>query len=382
MSAARPPATTNQPSRAPSAAPASTSGRTVAGSTAVKVSCASEAAGLPPAVLSAVKVSRIPLRTLTNLSKCDSTMVESVPVVASSPIFSTGLTRRQPCAARAVSICSMVRWRELVALDHERSSDHGDGSMWPGASGPTSPRMRVVAVRVVSSGRSAAVCQPSQEPNARAERGQDRARGRPSRRQTEPLPDAAGQQMPCLRAVRRHAPDRGDNVSAVTEYSIKRVGQADLDELLPLMRSYCDFYEVSPTDADLLALARALIDDPQREGVQLLARDGGGRAAGFATLYWSWSTTDASRIGVMNDLFVAERARGRGRGRTADRSMPGGVCPPGRAPADVADGARQPSRSGRLRSSRRYSGAMDGLLAGLLMPLQATHVRSSGQPDR
>jgi len=98
----------------------------------------------------------------------------------------------------------------------------------------------------------------------------------------------------------------------MTEHSIKRVGVADLDEMLPLMRSYCDFYDVSPTDADLLALARALIDDPEHEGVQLLARDDGGVAAGFATLYWTWSTTDASRIGVMNDLFVAERARGQG----------------------------------------------------------------------
>jgi len=101
-------------------------------------------------------------------------------------------------------------------------------------------------------------------------------------------------------------------VTAVTKHSIKRVGAADVDELLPLMRSYCDFYEVSPTDADLHALVRALIEDPDREGVQLLAREDGGPAVGFATLYWTWSTTQASRIGVMNDLFVAERARGQG----------------------------------------------------------------------
>jgi GNAT superfamily N-acetyltransferase len=101
-------------------------------------------------------------------------------------------------------------------------------------------------------------------------------------------------------------------VAAVTEHSITRVGAAELDELLPLMRSYCDFYEVSPTNEDLLAVARALIDDPEREGVQLLARDDRGLAAGFATLYWTWSTTSAARIGVMNDLFVAEHARGHG----------------------------------------------------------------------
>ena len=88
--------------------------------------------------------------------------------------------------------------------------------------------------------------------------------------------------------------------------------ERDLAELLPLLRAYCDFYEVSPPDEALLALSRALLADPRREGVQLLARDGGGRAIGFATVYWSWATTSAERIGVMNDLYVAPEARGSG----------------------------------------------------------------------
>jgi GNAT superfamily N-acetyltransferase len=92
---------------------------------------------------------------------------------------------------------------------------------------------------------------------------------------------------------------------------ITRVGEGDLDELLPLMRAYCDFYEVSPSDDALLALSRALIADPDREGVQLIARVEGA-AVGFATIYWSWATTIASRIGVMNDLYVAPEARGSG----------------------------------------------------------------------
>ena len=93
--------------------------------------------------------------------------------------------------------------------------------------------------------------------------------------------------------------------------AIARVHEDDLAELLPLVRGYCDFYEVSPSDDELLALARALIADPARDGVQLLARDGE-EAIGFATVYWSWATTIASRIGVMNDLFVAPAARGTG----------------------------------------------------------------------
>ena len=92
--------------------------------------------------------------------------------------------------------------------------------------------------------------------------------------------------------------------------TIERVTETDLTELLALMRAYCDFYEVAPSDDELLELSRALIADPEHEGVQLLAREG--RAIGFATIFWSWATTSAERIGVMNDLFVAPEARGTG----------------------------------------------------------------------
>ncbi len=93
---------------------------------------------------------------------------------------------------------------------------------------------------------------------------------------------------------------------------IELVGEADLDDLLPLMRGYCDFYEVAPSDDALLAMSRALIADPEREGVQLIARDDSGRAMGFATIFWTWSTLSAARIAVMNDLFVSSDARGTG----------------------------------------------------------------------
>jgi GNAT superfamily N-acetyltransferase len=92
---------------------------------------------------------------------------------------------------------------------------------------------------------------------------------------------------------------------------ISLVTDPDLPELLPLMRGYCDFYEVSPSDDALLALSRTLIVDPD-QGLQLIARAADGAAVGFATIFWTWSTLSASRLGVMNDLFVAEGARGGG----------------------------------------------------------------------
>jgi GNAT superfamily N-acetyltransferase len=98
--------------------------------------------------------------------------------------------------------------------------------------------------------------------------------------------------------------------AAPGEPAITIVRRDDLEDLLPLVRAYCDFYEVSPSDEALLALCEALVDDPVNEGLQLIARDEHSRALGFATLYWTWSTTRAARIGVMNDLFVVPGARG------------------------------------------------------------------------
>ena len=89
--------------------------------------------------------------------------------------------------------------------------------------------------------------------------------------------------------------------------------EARLIRLLPLMRGYCDFYRVQPSDSALLSMARSLMADPTHEGVQLIASDGD-EDAGFATLFWSWETTTSGRIGVMNDLFVVASSRGRGVG--------------------------------------------------------------------
>ena len=95
--------------------------------------------------------------------------------------------------------------------------------------------------------------------------------------------------------------------------SIDPVGGADLADLMPMLRAYCDFYRVDPPDDRLAALANALIADPA-EGVQLIAR-GDGTPLGFATIYWTWQTLHAARVGVLNDLFVKPASRGTGVGR-------------------------------------------------------------------
>jgi GNAT superfamily N-acetyltransferase len=102
--------------------------------------------------------------------------------------------------------------------------------------------------------------------------------------------------------------------------TIETVTASDLPDLMPMMRGYCDFYRVDPSDERLLALSNALIDHPD-EGVQLIAR-GEGTPMGFATIYWTWQTLYAARVGVLNDLYVESAARGTGTGRALiDRGL-------------------------------------------------------------
>ncbi|GJF09347.1 GCN5 family N-acetyltransferase [Mycolicibacterium cyprinidarum] len=92
------------------------------------------------------------------------------------------------------------------------------------------------------------------------------------------------------------------------------VGEADLPELMPMLRSYCDFYRVDPSDEKLAELSRTLIANPA-EGRQLIARDSTGTPLGFATIFWTWQTLYAARVGVLNDLYVTPQSRGTGTGR-------------------------------------------------------------------
>ena len=46
-------------------------------------------------------------------------------------------------------------------------------------------------------------------------------------------------------------------------FTIQVVTEADLPDLLRLMRAYCDFYKTAPPDAALLLLCRALLANPR-----------------------------------------------------------------------------------------------------------------------
>ena len=84
----------------------------------------------------------------------------------------------------------------------------------------------------------------------------------------------------------------------------------EIEEMLPLIRAYCEFYETRPNDEGLREMFRTLITEPS-QGAVFVARDGD-RAVGFATLDWKWSSLKAARMGYLEDLYVDPEARGKG----------------------------------------------------------------------
>jgi len=84
----------------------------------------------------------------------------------------------------------------------------------------------------------------------------------------------------------------------------------DLDLVAPLFDAYRQFYG-KPTD---LEMARRFLRDrfQHHESVVFLALDEEGEGAGFTQLYPLFSSVRAARTYLLNDLFVAPKARRRG----------------------------------------------------------------------
>jgi len=91
---------------------------------------------------------------------------------------------------------------------------------------------------------------------------------------------------------------------------IRPARQDEIEEMLPLIRAYCEFYETEPDDDGLRKMFSTLIAEPS-QGAVFIARDGD-RAVGFASLDWKWSSLKAARIGFLEDLFVDPEGRGKG----------------------------------------------------------------------
>jgi GNAT superfamily N-acetyltransferase len=97
------------------------------------------------------------------------------------------------------------------------------------------------------------------------------------------------------------------------EPEIRPVTVEELDHALPLIAGYQRFYRAEPDDARNRAFFSRFVA-PSDEGL-LIGAWLDGRLVGFATLYWTHSSTRAADVALLNDLFVTEDTRGTGLGR-------------------------------------------------------------------
>lgn len=84
--------------------------------------------------------------------------------------------------------------------------------------------------------------------------------------------------------------------------------------LLRLWREYQEFYRTSDIDEARNQAHVRLIRDTPATGCIHVAEQGA-EALGFSTLYFSYASTRACRIAVLNDLYVIPARRGEGIGR-------------------------------------------------------------------
>jgi GNAT superfamily N-acetyltransferase len=95
---------------------------------------------------------------------------------------------------------------------------------------------------------------------------------------------------------------------------VEPISAEQLGALLPLIAAYQRFYEVEDVDDERNRAFFSRFVAPSENGM-LLGAWRGDELLGYACLYWHFTSLVPAETVLMNDLYVAENARGRGIGR-------------------------------------------------------------------
>jgi GNAT superfamily N-acetyltransferase len=99
-----------------------------------------------------------------------------------------------------------------------------------------------------------------------------------------------------------------------SEVHVEPISHDQLESLLPLIAAYQRFYRVEEIDGKRNRAFFSRFVAPSEDGM-LLGAWQEGALAGYACLYWHFTSLVPAETVLMNDLYVEERFRARGVGR-------------------------------------------------------------------
>lgn len=95
---------------------------------------------------------------------------------------------------------------------------------------------------------------------------------------------------------------------------IEAVCDKNLEEVLPLVRQYQEFYNISNISDDRNRAFFSQFSESGNDGCLFLYRNDEGVAVAFATVYFTFVSSIPARVGIMNDLYTVVEHRGKGIG--------------------------------------------------------------------
>lgn len=92
---------------------------------------------------------------------------------------------------------------------------------------------------------------------------------------------------------------------------IEAISNNNINEILPLIRAYQTFYKVQDISDAKNAQFFSQFGESSALGCQFIYREGQ-QAVAFTTVYFSYTSTIAAKVAVLNDVYTLPEHRGKG----------------------------------------------------------------------
>ena len=92
---------------------------------------------------------------------------------------------------------------------------------------------------------------------------------------------------------------------------VESVSKNTLEEALPLIRAYQEFYKINAISDSKNKTFFERFNETSSEGCQFIYRENG-QAVAFATVYFSYASSIVSKVAILNDVFTLPDFRGKG----------------------------------------------------------------------